>query len=340
MQKNGLFNIKTTLLFVSICCLMACSQNKLDVDVSDIQVEVTIKRFEKDLFGIPPQELKKQLPALEKKYPRFFELYTQYILPIGKTTPDELPVELHKYITYPTTRETYEKVMEKYPDLDSLHTQLVEALKHYRYYYPDSTLPEFVTFISSFNYSVVTDKDLIGIGLDNYLGVNCEFYAHIPIQQYLRYKMHRKKIVSDCMYAFSKLKTEYNDSVDNLLNRMIYEGRALYFTKAMIPNEHDSLITGYSQFELEWCKAHEQAMWEYLIEQKLLYTSETLEIKRYLNDAPFTSTFTKESPGKTGVWIGLQIVKEFVDNNPEITLPKLMQIRDYQKILTLSQYNP
>ncbi len=81
-------------------------------------------------------------------------------------------------------------------------------------------------------------------------------------------------------------------------------------------------------------------MWTHLIENKLLFTTNTVDINKMINDAPFTSGFPQESPGRAAVWIGYRIVERFMERNKNIDLQRLMLIKDYQEILTLARYKP
>jgi hypothetical protein len=63
-------------------------------------------------------------------------------------------------------------------------------------------------------------------------------------------------------------------------------------------------------------------------------------IKRFIEEAPFTGPFGKNSPGRLGQWMGWQIVRSYMDKNSEITIPELMNNYNYQQILLNSGYNP
>jgi len=76
------------------------------------------------------------------------------------------------------------------------------------------------------------------------------------------------------------------------------------------------------------------------VEHKLLFDNDRMNIRRFTGPGPFTSSFTSESPGKTGVWLGWQIVRKYMNKNPETSLPALMKEKDYQKILNYSGYDP
>jgi len=121
---------------------------------------------------------------------------------------------------------------------------------------------------------------------------------------------------------------------------MIYQGKLLYFLDALIPDGPELLKIGYKEEQLDWCREHETQMWSYLVEKRLLFSGDRMEMVRFINPAPFTTPFGQKSPGKTGVWIGWQIVKRYMKKNPEMTLQKLMEENDYHKILNESGYAP
>ena len=63
-------------------------------------------------------------------------------------------------------------------------------------------------------------------------------------------------------------------------------------------------------------------------------------VSKFTGEGPFTTGFVKESPARTGVWIGWNIVKKYMDKNANISLDQLMHETDAQKILSLSKYKP
>ena len=97
---------------------------------------------------------------------------------------------------------------------------------------------------------------------------------------------------------------------------------------------------GFSEDQMKWCRMNEKNMWVYLIEHKLLYDTNYMTINKLIQDGPFTTFFPRESPGRAATWLGLQIVTSYMNNFPDVILSELMKETDYQKILSLSQYDP
>jgi hypothetical protein len=114
----------------------------------------------------------------------------------------------------------------------------------------------------------------------------------------------------------------------------------MFYVKSMLPHQPDSLIMGFSDEEMNFCLNNEAEMWEYLVENKLLFETDRMTIRKFTGVGPFTKDFTSESPARAAVWIGWRIVEAYSRKNPHIGLKEIMNEKDYQKILTISEYNP
>jgi hypothetical protein len=334
MNKILIYSILASCLFFS------CTNPQKDPDVSNVPIKIIIHRLDKDLFSANIDNPEQSIIHLKAKYGKFFNLYNQKIVEIGNPDNKAYPEYLKRFLTDYSMNQSFNKCLQVFPDSSFIALKLTDAFKHYRYYFPDKQIPAIYTYISGFNQSIVIDQDILGIGLDRYLGEDCIFYKQLQTNNYERYNMHKEKIPSDCMKSMALTEWVFNDSVDNLLNNMIYQGQVMYFVKKMLPNEPDTLIWGISRKQYKWCEKNEKRMWTYLVEQKLLFANASLTISKFINDGPFTKDFTRESPARAAVWLGYRIVDKYMKNNPKLTLKNLMQDQDYQKILTLSEYEP
>jgi hypothetical protein len=81
-------------------------------------------------------------------------------------------------------------------------------------------------------------------------------------------------------------------------------------------------------------------MWTYLVEHDLLFTSDQFTIRKFTGEAPFTSYYTNESPGRAAVWLGFRIVESYMMKNPAVKLSELMNDADFQGILEKAKYSP
>lgn len=340
-------NLKSVLILFPVLILLMCSCNqntteqKKKIDVSEVELKVKLLRFEKDLMT-KDSITAESLLDLKQKYGTFFNLFCTRICPIPIDIKNEK--ELIKQLNYfkfdKDIRSIYAKTDSVFPDLAWLNIELNDMFKHRKHYYPDSIVPEVVTFISAFNYAVITTDSLLMIGLDKYLGSKCEFYPAMEYPVFMTNRLRKEYITVNCIQALYQ--KDYNADVlkNEMLAQMIYYGKMIYYSDMLAPEMNDTLKLGYTDQQLNWCVANEEKIWTLLVEQKLLYSTNPRAFLKLINDGPTTQGFPKESPARLGYFIGWQIVKAYMEKHPEVTLAQLCSENDAQKILTESKYKP
>jgi len=336
MRKN---NSILAGLFILIF-LFSCKPDRLNVKVSNLHAEVNVTRLEQMMFGVGQSKLDENIELLKKDHSGFFDIYTAYVLNIGTSASPDFKARLNIFITDTVISRVADTVLTSFSNIDKLETDLSKGFKHYKYYFPTAQIPGIYTCMSGFTKSIFVCNDGIGIGMDKYLGPDCIFYSYLGIPQYKRLNMHPGKIVPDIFYSIYLSDYPFNDSLSNLLSNIIYQGKAIYFTKAMCPSTPDSIIMGYSAQQLKWCQENESRMWTFLIERKIIYDNERLTLQKFIGDAPFTNTFSNDSPGRTGCWLGWRIISSFMNKNPQVSLNELLLMNNSQQILNQSGYFP
>ncbi len=335
---------KLLFLFVIIPFLLfqGCKEENpfTKVDISNIKITQKLYRFDKDLYNIPEDSLTKEVPRLIKQYDGFLELYSNQIIRIGSPYSKDFPERLKVFKSDYVVSETYKYAEKKYKDFSPYFSEINKAFKYYHYYFPDKAIPNVYTYVSGFNVAIATDSAILGIGLDFYLGKDFEFYPNLALPYYIVKKMEPYMILPDAIRGWLAMEFAPTDSMNTLLDNMIYGGKILYVMNAIMPNVPDTIKFGYSQQQIEWCKENEEEMWSYFVEKKILFSTERILIKKFVDEAPFTIPFGRKSPPKTGIWIGYRIVSKYMKKHSEISLRQLMEEKNSQKILTYSGYNP
>lgn len=304
-----------------------------------LQTDIRINRFEVDLFTADPSSLEENISFWNQKYGEFFNHFC-YVTGIGDTSAAGFNERLQAFATDKNNYHLYKKTIEVFPDLSALTMQLNEAFSSYLHYFPDKKVPRICTFISALSRSAITDDSLLAIGLDRYLGSREPLYRAAGIYNYIAADMYPDRIPSDCMSFWAETEFPFNDSVNNLIANMIYQGRVLYFTRTILENYPDTLTLGYSSDDIEYLEKNESSMWAFLIEHKLLFNTDRFTINKFILDGPFTTDFGRNSPARAAVWMGYRIMEAYARRNGEETLSILMNERDYLKILNQSGYNP
>jgi hypothetical protein len=323
------------LLFIAVVlysCLGTANRN-LNIDVSKVDVQpVVIKRYEKQLFNIEKNSFREGLKTIAPEFPVFLKADLDDTLNL---------IRLNDFVSSPLNTKLYDSVLVIFPTLSPYEEQLTEAFKHYKFYFPEIDLPNVFSYVSGLSYEYPVQfyaGDMI-VALDMYLGNDFTEYRKTGLPLYKIERMNKDFLVRDCineMYYYTYLEKPGK----NVLQKMIGEGKRLYFLDAMLPETPDNIKIGYPEQKLNWCLDNESKIWAFMIENDLIFSSDMLVIRKFFTDGPYSHSFSSESPARLGEWLGWQIVRAYMNKNQEITLQELLVEEDAQKILTNSRYKP
>jgi hypothetical protein len=324
------------LYFLIFILFSSCSSNPLDIDVSGVKTEpVHIGRFEKDLFAG-----KSSRSALQTQYGDFYKGFAEIILcPNGADDPG-CAAGIRNFVADTVMHATFDVCEKEFPDMGFLEQGLEDAFRHFKYYFPERNVPKVYTMMSGFNFSFLRLDKSVGIGLEMFLGPDSRFY---PMFQFPKYKtsfMYQPYILPGFVKSWMMTEFESKNEKNDFLTKIIDEGKIAYLLDAILPKMNDTLKIGFTRKQLEWCKENEGHIWSFFIKRKLLYSTDYQEIMQFTNEGPFTVGFAKESPARTGSWIGSQIVKSYMAKNKHVTLQQLMETKDAQRILAAAAYKP
>jgi gliding motility-associated lipoprotein GldB len=335
------------LFFFIAALLSACKHSKNDVDVSNIPVTVKIQRFDKDFEEMRTKPMAQQAAYLQHKYGAFYGNVISMMLEDAGTNIKDTAyfARLRQVFAGKPYNDLEHDVDSVYTNLDKPQGELTEAFKHIKYYFPQKQLPAVYAFFSGFAVQVPVGDGYVGIGLDLFLGGNSRFYPSLT-EAFPHYLSRNFNVQNICPRVVEGIAREdmfaESDSDKTMLQRMIYEGKIMYFMDKILPETPDTLKIGYTGAQLKWCQEFQSKMWAYFLDQGLLYETDNIKMQKYLGEAPFTPGIGEknESAPKLAVWTGWQIVRAYMDKHPEVSLQQLMADNDAQKILNESKYRP
>lgn len=330
-------------LVACICFILlfnACNNDPLNVDTSHLKPNLTFKRLDQDLFALNPAAGKTDTKQLRDKYGDFLYAYSQGVLRLGDPESESYPYAVAQFITDESMKTLFSDVDAEFSDLTAIEEEFEDAFSRYMYHFPDSTIPEIIFHISAINVAVSTTQNTLGIALDMFLGSDYPVYPMVGLPKYLYKNMKPNQVVPQAVKGWVQSMYETNTTKNTLVENMIFEGKLLYAMDALLAETPEEDKIGFTPEELEWCTMYEARVWAHLIEEELLYDTEYMTINKWINQAPFVSGIPKDSPGRLGQWVGHQIVKKYMQNNPETTLTSLMANQNAQEILTQSKYKP
>lgn len=328
---------------VSLVGLMSCGDAELPVaDVSNIQVDVPVVRMEQAVSFVSGVDslLRHQNDEWMQEYGEPYKVLVQVFLRVG--SPEDPMIGQH--INLAAKSGELELFQNVNTDLQTIYTnfsayenQLMEALKHYHYYFPDSSLPsQIVTLNSYFNaQSFITSKNEWCIGLDMFLGKNSAHLELLPrdiFPDFLKEKMEMKYLVPSAVQAWL-LEKCYFDTGEEFLDKIVSAGKIMYLLDVVLPNVSREDKIQFTKEEWAWCEANKANVWRELVEKKTLFSKDPAVIDNWIKDGPFTKGLPQESPSRMGRWIGWQMVKDYMKKNPETTIPQLMGESNPKRIL-------
>jgi hypothetical protein len=328
------------LLVAGMISLPGCSRGRENIDINSIDLDIKILRLDRDLFNIDIDSIPYQLDYIEDKYGEFFRIFNRMIIRIGDSRLPGYDQALQRFLTDFDIYRLHRETESIFPDLGEIENEIEKAFKRFTWYFPGYPVPQIYTFISGFNQSVVAAENILGIGLDKYLGRDHKFYSELQLSMFQRNKMYPERIPADCLMGWIMTEFEFDDSDANLLSYLIYHGKLLYVAGKVLPDQHDTLKTGFTTSQLDWCRKNERHMWTHLVEKRLLFSTDTRTTGSYINDGPFTTDFSRDSPARAAVWLGWQIVDSYMRRNSHVGMEELMLDTDYQGILKNARYRP
>lgn len=334
--------MKKFLFYLSFIALLAtgCKFNSKGPDVSHINVTVSPQLFFIDLFEMDESNLTAEISKLSDKYGTYLDAYSQQIIQIGSPSSPQYPDFIKSFMDYEDNREVYDACKKQFGDPQLFSEELTEAFRHYQYYFPQAAMPSVYFHTSYFNQSIAMDSNWVSVSVEKYLGADCQFYEWLSIPKYLRRKMVPEKIVPDLMKAMAIGNFSLQMKNEDVISKMLEQGKLLYFVKQMIPDIQDTLLFDYSKKQMKWCYQHEADIWASIVEQKHLYNTDRMIIQKYVSDSPFTYYLGQESPGKAAVFIAYQIIEAYMESHPDKNLDDLLINSDGHLILRESRYRP
>lgn len=303
---------------------------------------VSIQRFEVDFYNTDTTRFAEELELLAANYPNFYPVFVEGVLNIAINYADYdsyLPL-MYEFRTHPSMLGLRDSIVVHYPDMSSYERAFTDALGRYISEFPDREQPQVVTFVSEFGNKAILYDGGLGISLDMFLGKQYPYYDGIGMPLFIKEFLTADAILPNAMRVLAEDHVRFPDAEATMLERIVYEGKKLYFAKTMLPRTPSNLIIEYNEDQYSWCLDNEANIWGHLVESEILYSQKYTEYNRYVDPSPTTYGLPAEAPGRLGIWVGWRIVESYMDRRSGTSLKKLMEELDARTILEDSGYRP
>jgi hypothetical protein len=322
MKKKILLFFFVVIVSVILINLLFNNQRYFDENCN-----VSVHRFEQDFFSIQPDSFDIFFPIIKASYPSFFH----------DTTLDFK----HDVLLDDTLNMILDSVQSlfqfRFPNLKKIET----GFCNYKKYFPSDSFSIYTYIDGAFDYRypvVFADQKLF-ISLDLFLGESHSFYSAFP--EYIKFSHDTTYLPSTCFITLAGRHIP-PPRLNNFLSSILYYSKAYFFAQHMLVDVPDYHLFKCAEEKIIWCKNNEKVIWEYMIENDYLFSSSPELIERFISLAPFSKfglDIDRNSPGSVGVWLGLQILNAYADNN-NVSFIDVLNETDYIKILNKSGYKP
>lgn len=346
--------MKNLVGLIIIASFIACNNETNAPDVSNITVNLKVERFEQDFFAIDSNNTKAGLAQVQQKYPQFLPLFVNHVLGLGALTDSNELIQQGSKRFLHLNQPVYEASQKLYKNFSNTTEELSNGFRYVKYYYPSYQIPTIITTVGpmdalapmsnnepSPNY---LGENFLAIGLQFYLGkdfaiYNDPGYISSIAPQYRSRRFSKEFIAADVFKLV--IDDLYPDSSNRypLIERFIEKGKRLYLLQQFLPASNDTLLIGYTAKQLKWCSENERSIYNYFIQQNLLFAIDPALTQNFTTDGPSTQGMPEDSPGNIGAYLGWEIVKAYIKKNPGIKPDRLM-LTSNKKIFDESAYKP
>jgi hypothetical protein len=333
-----------TVLFCLTVLVNSCSNGEKTPDVSNIKIDISTQRFEKEFFLLDSINYAASLEKLIARYPSFGENYLSTILGADPRWSSDTAANYVKGFA-----EAYKNVYDTssivFKDFTPYENEIKKGLQLVKYYFPAYKTPQqIITYIGPLNgYGDILSDDALMVGLHLHLGSSYTLYQSELVQQtYPAYISNRfepayisvnalKNIVLDLFPEKLEEKT--------LVQQMVEKGKRLYLLHKFLPAVSEHMLIGYTAEQLQQCYENEKKIWSMFVQNNSLQTIDENIIKNYIGESPKTQELGDAAPGNIGSFAGWQIVKKYMEENSQTALKQLM-VMDADALFQAAKYKP
>lgn len=304
--------------------ILSCEADKLEKEIASIPVDFEFIRFDLEFANTSPDSLN----HIKKKYPYFF--------------PSSVPDSIWKSKMNDSLQQQLQfEVAKVFPENDDLQFEIKHRFQAIKYYFPDFIVPKTVLTTTSdveYHYKVILTDTLVILSLDTFLGSDHDLYR--GVYDYIKVGMTPDHIGPELAIAFLDNHMIHINR-PTLIEAMIQEGQKLYAAQKLCSSASEALLLHYSEDEYLWAQSNARFVWEYLIANDYLFSTQPQLFNRFIAPAPFSKFYMdidQETPGALGVFVGLQIVKTYMERI-DVDLNTLLNTRP-EVIFNAAKYKP
>jgi len=325
--------------------------NPFDVDISDVELELTFVDLNKELKSSNSDQLLRLRDEYKKNNSEILEYLMAGCLGIDVDVDSIYVRKTKEFYAYEDIQQI-EKSTQNITTDKKLKGEISDAFKRLKVHHPSGEFPRKVIFANTcfcvnaivnnqptdipIGAFVIPKEKSIIVQEEKYIGGNLSLLQTPPLNEFVHnwtingYK--REYLTRDVVEAWLEqffFPVKQDEQAD-VIHEAVRYGKILYFLHAAFPDMSEAQILRYDESKWVWSLNEEKAIWSYLVENQILFQSNEKTKMNLFSEGPFTPNLEKkdknDSPDRIGKFIGFRMVQAFMKENAseDFKLDKLL----------------
>lgn len=328
MQKNLCY-----ILFI-VLLLSACSQTERSTSV------IQVIRYDKWQYEATIMNSFLALQKMNTEAPQMTKLLYEEVLTIGDANDPNINTRFTEFFADPFLTKLTEDCEQQFPDLSKIEKQLSHGFGLLQKEIPELRIPKIYSIISALNQSIVVGDSILAFSLDKYMGKDYEPYQRYYYPHQSR-NMTPDRIALDCFKYYLLGNFPYCPKIGkhSLYQFIMYRGKIGWIVKKLLNYKHSNAdLLGYSIEEIEWCETHRDEVRTWLFQTPLLQRKDPMTIRMLTQPNPSPNINEKDLPPLFGIWIGMELIDNYMLKHPQTTIKQLLEKTDFEDAYATLQF--
>ena len=331
-MKKLLYIFSIILILLSL--FLTCSDDPFKISIHNIKIDLKFLNLDSALRNSSDEELLNLKSNFFTDKSSILDYTIEYCIGESLQSDTSYINGIRRFYSNKYIQRLEKAIQKIYGDFSPEKKELLIAFRRLKAFFPKEKTPSRIYFINSYFSAGVfcTDKE-IAIGTERYLSPNTKEIKELPNDQFftwIKNGMLKKYLLRDVVSGW--IMTNYcPETSENYASEMMRWGKILYITEATMPDEEINAILRYTEKQYDWAIKSEGMFWKYLVENELLFKTDEKTRSNLLNDGPFTSGLSNNSPDRLGQFLAWRIVHQYMDNH-DINIAELNKI-PYNELL-------
>ena len=323
-----------SIIIILLSLFLTCSDDPFKISIHNIKIDLKFLNLDSALRNSSDEELLNLKSNFFTDKSSILDYTIEYCIGESLQSDTSYINGIRRFYSNKYIQRLEKAIQKIYGDFSPEKKELLIAFRRLKAFFPKEKTPSRIYFINSYFSAGVfcTDKE-IAIGTERYLSPNTKEIKELPNDQFftwIKNGMLKKYLLRDVVSGW--IMTNYcPETSENYASEMMRWGKILYITEATMPDEEINAILRYTEKQYDWAIKSEGMFWKYLVENELLFKTDEKTRSNLLNDGPFTSGLSNNSPDRLGQFLAWRIVHQYMDNH-DINIAELNKI-PYNELL-------